>query len=524
MPSHPPARWRVVALAAATAAATAMVMLPAGPASAQPVKIRHEGVKGAIAGSYIVVFKDAAVPKKQVRRETDRLAKSHQASVGFRYSSALRGFSARMTKFQARRLAADPSVEFVEQDRTVKISATQTPTPSWGLDRIDQRNLPLNSSYSYPQTGSGVTAYIIDTGIRTTHREFAGRAVWGVNTAADGNNTDCNGHGSHVAGTVGGSSFGVAKGVKLVAVKVLDCAGSGTYSGVAAGIDWVTANHAAGTPAVANLSLGASGSESATETAVRNSIADGVVYGIASGNSNANACNFTPARVGEAITVNASTRTDSRASFSNFGTCTDIYAPGQDITSAWYRSDTATNTISGTSMATPHVVGAAALILEATPTSTPAQVWTTMLNNSTPNKITDPGTGSPNRLLYVSTGGTPPPTGCPAKANGTDVTIPDLSTVSSPIAISGCSGNASASATIEVHIVHTYRGDLVVDLVAPNGAVINLLNRTGGSVDNVDQTFTKDLSAYAANGTWNLRVRDAAAADIGYLDSWTLDL
>ncbi len=266
-----------------------------------------------------------------------------------------------MTREEALELSKDPAVAYVEQDRTVKALGTQAPTPSWGLDRIDQRDLPLNGSFTYPNTGAGVTAYIIDTGIRTSHSDFGGRAIWGTNTTGDGNNTDCNGHGTHVAGTVGGAQYGVAKGVKLIAVKVLNCAGSGSFAGVMAGIDWVTAHHQPGQPAVANMSLGASGSDAATENAVRNSIADGVSYAIASGNSNANACNFTPARVAEAITVNATTNTDARASFSNFGTCTDIFAPGQNITSAWNTSDTATNTISGTSMASPHVAGAAAL-------------------------------------------------------------------------------------------------------------------------------------------------------------------
>ena len=276
-----------------------------------------------------------------------------------------------MTREEALELSKDPAVAYVEQDRTVKALGTQAPTPSWGLDRIDQRDLPLNGSFTYPNTGAGVTAYIIDTGIRTTHSDFGGRASWGTNTTGDGNNTDCNGHGTHVAGTVGGAQYGVAKGVKLIAVKVLNCAGSGSFSGVVAGIDWVTAHHQPGQPAVANMSLGASGSDAATENAVRSSIADGVTYAIASGNSNANACNFTPARVAEAITVNASTNTDARASFSNFGTCTDVFAPGQNITSAWITSDTATNTISGTSMAAPHVAGAAALVLGATPQATP---------------------------------------------------------------------------------------------------------------------------------------------------------
>jgi len=274
------------------------------------------------------------------------------------------------------------------------------------LDRIDQQALPLDNSYTYPTTASTVTAYVIDTGIRTTHSDFGGRAAWGTNTTGDGNNTDCNGHGTHVAGTVGGTSYGVAKGVRLTAVKVLNCQGSGTFAGLMAGIDWVTSNHTTG-PAVANMSLGASGPNSTLEQAVRNSIADGVVYAIAAGNSNVDACNISPARVAEAITVSASGSNDARASFSNYGTCVDIFAPGVTITSAWSTSDTGTNTISGTSMAAPHVAGAAALILAEAPTSTPAQVANTMYTNATLNRITNAGTGTPNRLLRVPPG-TPP--------------------------------------------------------------------------------------------------------------------
>ena len=268
--------------------------------------------------------------------------------------------------------STDPAVAYVEQDRTVATLATQPNPPSWGLDRIDQRDLPLNNTYTYPNTGANVTAYIIDTGIRVTHSAFGGRAVWGTNTTGDGNNTDCNGHGTHVAGTVGGAPYGVAKGVQLVAVKVLDCGGSGTFAGVAAGIDWVTGNHAAGAPAVANMSLGGAGADPASRTRSRNSIADGVGYAVASGNTNTDACKFTPARVAEAITVNASTHTDARASFSNSAPA-PTSSPRAQITSSWNTSDTATNTISGTSMATPHVAGGAALIL-GHPGLHPAQV------------------------------------------------------------------------------------------------------------------------------------------------------
>ena len=524
MSSTTPLRGRLARLGAAGGAAAALLAVQAGPAEAAPGQIRNAGARGSITDSYIVVLKNGAVTKTALRPLVNRLAGKHRARVGHRYGSALQGFSARMTRAQALRMSVDPAVDYIEQDRRVEAIGTQSPTPSYGLDRIDQRDLPLNSSYTYPNAGAGVTAYVIDTGIRTTHSDFAGQAVFGTNTTGDGNNSDCNGHGTHVAGTVGGNAYGVAKDVRLVAVKVLGCDGGGSLSGVAAGVDWVTAHHTTG-PAVANMSLGASGSNSALEQAVRTSITDGVVYTLASGNNNSNACNFTPARTAEAITVNASTSTDARASFSNVGTCTDLFAPGQSITSAWYTSDTATNTISGTSMAAPHVAGGAALILGATPSATPAQVWSTLSANATPNKITNPGTGSPNRLLFVGGGTTPPPpTGCAPVSNGTDVAIRDNATVTSTVTVSGCTGNASASATIEVHLVHTYRGDLVVDLVTPTGVAINLHNRAGGGADNLDATYVRNLSAYAANGTWTLRVRDAATADTGRIDTWTLDL
>ncbi len=403
-----PLRRRLAGMGMAAVASLAMATVSALPATAEG-PVLSAGAN-AIPNSYIVVYKDSAVSAQNVGSVTDRLAAKHDAKVNYRYTAALRGFAGAMSDSAARKLAADPSVAFVQQNGIVSLAATQTPTPSWGLDRIDQADLPLNNSYTYPDSaGQGVTAYIIDTGIRTTHADFGGRAVWGTNTTGDGNNTDCNGHGTHVASTTGGVAYGVAKRVNLVAVKVLNCAGSGSFAGVAQGIDYVTAQHAAGAPAVANMSLGAQGSDAATETAVRNSIADGVTYSLASGNSNSDACNFTPARVAEAITVNASTNTDARASFSNFGTCTDIFAPGQNITAAWNTSDSATNTISGTSMAAPHVAGGAALILGATPSATPAAVWSAMSAASTPNKITSPGTGSPNRLLRVPGGTSGPP-------------------------------------------------------------------------------------------------------------------
>lgn len=380
----------------ATAAIVTMA-LTAAPATAATGEVLGLDAPGAIKDSYIVVLEQGS--------RADALTAKYRITVEHSYRHALQGFAGRMSERDARRLAAEPGVSHVEQNREVHLLGTQTNPPSWGLNRIDQRNLPLDTGYTYPNTASNVTAYIIDTGIRTTHTDFGGRAVWGTNTVG-GSNTDCHGHGTHVAGTVGGAAYGVAKGVRLVAVKVLDCAGSGSFAAVAAGIDWVTGNHTSG-PAVANMSLGGTGSNATMENAVRNSIADGVVYAIASGNSSSDACGFTPARVAEAITVNASDSNDARASFSNYGTCSDIFAPGVAITSAWSSSDSATNTISGTSMASPHVAGGAALILSGSPGLTPAQVASTMFTNSTPNKITNPGSGSPNRLLFVNTGGTP---------------------------------------------------------------------------------------------------------------------
>jgi subtilisin family serine protease len=274
--------------------------------------------------------------------------------------------------------------------------ATQN-NPPWGLDRIDQRNLPLSGTYTYNWSGSGVRVYVIDTGIRTTHSQFGGRAS-NVFDAFGGNGADCHGHGTHVSGTVGGSTYGVAKSALLRGVRVLDCTGNGSTSGVIAGVDWVRNNHIA--PAVANMSLGG-GVSSALDTAVNNLHNANVTIAVAAGNNNgANACNFSPSRAVNAITTGSTTSTDARSSFSNIGTCLDIFAPGSGIVSAWYTSNTATATLSGTSMASPHVAGVAALYKQANPSASSTTIRNAIVNNATTNVITNAGSGSPNRLLY----------------------------------------------------------------------------------------------------------------------------
>ncbi|MEV6347647.1 S8 family peptidase [Actinoplanes sp. NPDC051851] len=395
-----PARHAARTVLTATLA-TALIAVGGTAASAAPTgQIRAAGSATAVPGSYLVVLKDGATP---ARTTAHTLIGSYGGSVAQVYDAAVHGFAARMTEAAAKRLAADPAVEYVEQDQVITADATQTGA-TWGIDRIDQASLPLSGTYTYPNTGSNVHAYIIDTGILTTHSEFGGRAVSGYDFVdSDSDATDCNGHGTHVAGTVGGATYGVAKAVQLVGVRVLDCDGSGTTTGVIAGINWVTAN--AVKPAVANMSLGGSASTT-LDNAVTASIAAGVTYGVAAGNGNIlgirrPACNYSPARVPTAITVGATQSTDAAASFSNYGSCVDILAPGVSITSSWYSSTTATNTISGTSMATPHVVGAAALVLQANPAYTPAQVSSYLTTNATPDVVTNAGTGTPNLLLHV---------------------------------------------------------------------------------------------------------------------------
>lgn len=393
--------------------ASLSVFVPtASSASDSPVKQRAKE-SAVIDGSYIVVFKEAPGARSAASTTAATVASRYGAQLTHTYRHALNGFAGRFTAETARKVAADPAVAYVSQDLRVKADGTQV-NPPWGIDRVDQRERPRDNAYNYPtNTATNVTAYIIDSGIRTTHQDFGGRATWGTNTVGDGNNTDCSGHGTHVAGTVGGTTHGIAKGVKLIAVKVLDCDGDGTSAGFIAGLDWVTAHHTSG-PAVANVSLGAAGTSQAWEDAVRNSINDGIVYSISAGNDTEDACNHTPARTPEGITVAATDANDRMADFSNYGSCVDIFAPGESIKSTWNSSDTATEVLDGTSMAAPHVTGAAALLVAAEPTLTPARAAEALILDSTQGRVTAPRVTSPNRLLATNTGNRP---GYPVVAN-----------------------------------------------------------------------------------------------------------
>jgi len=690
-----------------------------------------------IQGQYIVVLKEEAA---RLRDEAARahvqtidavapqIAEQHGARLTRTYLHALRGFVVQASPKALERLLMDDRVAYVEEDGVVSINATQS-NATWGLDRSDQRDLPLNSTYVYNTTASNVNTYIVDTGVLGSHSEFTGRMIGGYTAISDANGTnDCNGHGTHVAGTVAGTVYGIAKGAKVSPIRVLGCNGSGTNSGVIAGMDWVAGNHIK--PAVANMSLGG-GASTATDDAVARMTNAGVVVVVAAGNDNSNACNYSPARAASAITVGSTTNTDARSSFSNFGNCLDIFGPGSSITSAWYTSNTATNTISGTSMASPHVAGVAALYLADNPTASVSAVTNAIINNATLNKVTSAGTNSPNRLLYSIFGGSTTPdttapttpaslaasvasasqinlswtastdaggsglagyriercqgSGCtnfaqiatsttnsfsntgltaatsysyrvraydgagnnsaysntasgttsstgggstltkgvavtgisgatgsetrytmtvPAGStnlsfatsggtgdadlyvrfgtapttttydcrpylggnaetcsfaapqagtyhvmlrgysafsgvslvgnytaassggqtytNTTDYAINNNATVESPITVSGRTGNAPATSRVDVRIIHTYQGDLLVQLVAPDGSLYTLHNRTGGGTDNIIASYTVNLSSEALNGTWRLRVNDNANGDTGYIDSWSV--
>jgi subtilisin family serine protease len=435
---------------------------------------------------YIVVLKSDVADPDVV---TDELVHTHGiGQVHARWHAALKGFAATIPEQALDGIRHDPNVDFVEADGIVSISGSQANPPSWGLDRIDQRNRPLDQVYNYPNDATDVTVYIIDTGIRFDHQEYNGRAVSGYDFVDNDNDaSDCHGHGTHVAGTVGGTTVGVAKNVNLVAVRVLNCQGSGTYSGVISGIDWVTQNHSG--PSVANMSLGG-GYSSSINTAVNNSVASGVVYAVAAGNDNANACNYSPASAGSAITVGATDNTDTRASFSNYGSCVDIFAPGVGITSSTITSTSSYASWSGTSMATPHVAGVAALYLYDHPSATPSQVTYAILNDATTNVLTNIGTGSPNRLLhnFWTDQGTPSAPAAPTNLTAT-------ASSSSAIALQW-TDNASNESNYSVERATSSSGPFTV--IATLGANVTSYSNTGLTEGT---TYWYRVQASNANGT-----------------------
>ncbi|TKV28841.1 serine protease [Arthrobacter sp. NamB2] len=476
-----------VVLAGVTPAASAVVPVP--PEVAQPAADKPARYVVRYAPGTDVPAAARALRGKGIRVERE-------------FSHAVRAAVVTLTPAAAADLAASAQVQAVEVDAVMEVTATQQPAP-WGLDRIDQRTLPLSGSFTTATTGAGVTAYVVDSGVLGSHAEFGGRVGTGWSAIADGRGAgDCNGHGTHVAGTIAGATYGVAKAATVVPVRVFGCTGSGYTSDVIAGLDWVAGHHAAGTPAVVNLSLGGAAS-STVDAALQGVINDGVTAVVAAGNSAADACSTSPARLAAALTVAASDSSDRQASFSNFGSCVDLYAPGASVLSASYTSDTSTATMSGTSMAAPHAAGAAALLLGQQPSMAPAQVTATLNGTATTGVVMAAGTGTPNRLLYT---GSPAPAPAPApvaKAPTAPTTVSATAEVSAA-ALSWVKGSDGGSAltgqTITVH-----SGTQVISnvTVAASATTARITGLTAGKAYAFTVTATNSIGSSPASARSN---------------------
>jgi subtilisin family serine protease len=482
---------------------------------------KSNNVPADLQDSYIVVFKDE-VTESEIDGESDKMCGNVSAKKERTFKHAIKGFTGRLTPAAIEEFRRNPKVKYIEQNQVIKLVATQT-AATWGIDRVDQANLPLSTTYTYNTNGSTVDAYIFDTGVRSDHVEFGGRVLAGFSAiATEPTPEDGNGHGTHVAGTVGGTVYGVAKGVDIIPVKVLAANGSGTNAGVIAGLDWAVANHAQGVPAVGNMSLGG-GVSTALDDAVRRCVNDGIVMAVAAGNSNLDASTSSPSRVQQAITVGSTTNTDAKSSFSNYGSLVDIHAPGSLITSSWFTSSTALNTISGTSMATPHVTGAAALYLEFAPGSTPAQVEAGLKQYAAVGRITGLPAGTVNNLLQINFGTVP------------SLPAPSVPTLSSPAnaatnvavapTLSWAAATAATSYNLEYSTSSTFASNVttITGITTTSRAIsglanstvyywrVSATNSTGTSAPSAVRSFTTaaplavptapNLSSPAANAT-----------------------
>ncbi|WP_433324489.1 S8 family serine peptidase [Spirillospora sp. CA-294931] len=509
---------RTTFVSAAAALVTGAALLGAGPATAaEPLGPVHQA-KQHVAGQYIVALEGDA-PKAAAGKAAELLG-SYGGALITVYSVTFNGFSVKdMTDLQARRLAADPAVRGVWEDGTARVAGEQPNPPSWGLDQIDQKTTSLDKKYVYPNTADSVTAYVIDTGVEKGHAEFEGRASSGYDYVDnDADAADCHGHGTHVSGTIAGKTVGVAKKAKIVAVRALGCNGSAPDSAAVSAMEWVAKNGA--TPGVVNMSMTMDNVGVGDEQA-KALVAKGFVLAVAAGNNGVDACGVSPARVPEAITVGWINQGGGRSG--NYGTCLDLFAPGGNIHSSTLNGGY--GTMSGTSMASPHVAGVAAMYLHANAGATPQKVRDEIVDNATPNLVTSPGSGSPNKLLwsgFITGGGTPT---CGTKANDEDVAVPDAgAAVGSAITQDRCDGRASGTLPVKVDVDHTFTRDLSIDLVGPSGAVFTLKAAGGvGESGGIHKTYSVNASGENANGTWKLQVKDAHRYDTGTLTGWSID-